>query len=330
MDKELLKMLIANGGAMTKAQILLAMGLNVNSLRTNATLRKDEWVQMDTAIVEAAQDRLVGVADVLGRGLRYTIANGLGKTVLESETVGDMLAAEVSMDGVTRARNDAVVYELVGLPLPLIHKEYQISIRKLWASRNLGEPLDTTQARLSARKVADTQEGMLFNGYDSFQFADYVIYGLCDFPYRNSVTMSKDWASTATGPEIVADVLAMKQASIDDLHYGPWMLYVPTNFETRLDEDYSDAKGEGTVRDRILKITGILGVKVADKLTSSYVVLVQMTEDVVRIVEGMPLTNVEWEAQGSMIFHFKVMTISVPQIRADQNQRSGVVLLKAA
>jgi len=303
----------------------------VNSLRTNATLRNDEWIQMDTAIITAAQARLVGVADVLSRGLRYTIANGLGKTVLTSENVGDMLAAEVSMDGVTRGRNDAINYELVGLPLPLIHKEYQISIRKLYASRNEGEPLDTTQARLSARKVADMQEQMLFRGYSSYAYAGYTIYGYEDYPDRNSVTMALNWAAAGTtGANIVADVLLMKAASIAAKMFGPWVVYIPTNFETKMDEDYSTAKGSNTIRERILQIAGVSDVKVADSLTTSVVAMVQMTEDVVRIVEGLPLTNVEWDSQGNTIFHFKVMTISVPQIRSDQDGNCGVTILKAA
>ena len=322
MNKELLKQMIANGG--TTAQKLLMGNMDVNSLRTNATLRKEEWEEYDTAIIGAAQDRLIGVADLLGRGLRYTLTNGLGKTVLESENVSDMRAAEVNMDGVTSGQNDAVNYEIVGLPLPLIHKDYQISIRKLAASRNTGEPLDTTQARLASRKVADTQEDILFNGYGTFQFGGYNLYGYTNFPQRNTGTLT-DWsASATTGADIVADVLAMKQDSLDAKMYGPFILYIPAAYETKLDEDYSSSKGANTIRERILQITGIQDVKVSDKLTTGNALLVQMSVDVVRMVEGLPLTNVEWQAQGGMVFLYKVMTISVPQIRTDQDGNCGV------
>ena len=50
-----------------------------------------------------------------------------------------------------------------------------------------------------------------------------------------------------------------------------------------------------------------------------------MTSDVVRLVEGLPITPVEWTVEGGTIFNFKVMTIRVPQIRADQDGNSGVV-----
>jgi hypothetical protein len=62
-------------------------------------------------------------------------------------------------------------------------------------------------------------------------------------------------------------------------------------------------------------------------LTADNVLLVQMTSDVVRLVRGMGLQNVEWATEGKMITKYKVMTIQVPQIRSDQAGRCGVVHL---
>jgi hypothetical protein len=122
----------------------------------------------------------------------------------------------------------------------------------------------------------------------------------------------------------------MKQKSIDNFFYGPWVLYVPTAYETRLDKDYS-ASGASlqTIRERILKISGILDVKVIDMLPTDNILLVQMTSDVVRLVRGMGIQNVEWQQEGGMITKYKVMTIQVPQIRADQTGKCGVVHMAA-
>ena len=142
------------------------------------------------------------------------------------------------------------------------------------------------------------------------------------------MTLSVDWdASAKTGPDILADVLAMKQASIDAKFYGPFVLYVPTAYETVLDEDFSTLKGDITVRDRLLRVSGIDEVKVVDTMTANTVVLVQMTADVVREVIGLPLQTVEWETNGGMITHFNVVQIMVPQIRSDQSGNCGVTVL---
>jgi len=309
------------------AKRLLANGMNVNALRTNDTLRKDEWKQYDMAVIKAAQDRLVGVADLMSGGLTYSLANGLGKTVLEYETESDMEDAEVSMDAVTRARNDRVEYEIAYLPLPVIHKEFQINIRVLNASRTTGESLDTTQAAIASQKVSDKIEEYLFQGSSTFTYGGGTIYGYMDFPNRNTVTLSTQWdASAANGTTVLNDVLAMKQASIDAKHYGPFNLYIPTNYEVVLDDEFK-TNSDRTIRERVGAIEAIRTIKVADKLSSDNVILVQMTQDVVRLVEGLPITTVEWQTEGNMIFHFKVMAISIPQIRADQESNCGVTHL---
>jgi hypothetical protein len=304
---------------------LLASGMDTSVLRTNDTLRKDEWIAVDGVVVKAAQERLVGVADLIRMDLVYRTGGGMGRTVLEYEDMSDVSGADLSMDGITRGRNDVPLFELKGLPLPIIHKDWQMSARKLAASRKGDEPLDTSTAALAARQVAEKAEQLLFRGGASFKFGGYTLYGLCDHPNRITGSLNAHWNdSAATGDTILDDVLRMKQASINQKHYGPWMVYVPTNFEVALDGDFK-ANSDKTVRQRLKEVAGILDVKVADMLTTDNVVMVQMTTDVVRWVEALPLQNLEWNEHGGMQLNFKVMTIAVPQIRADQEGNSGVV-----
>jgi uncharacterized linocin/CFP29 family protein len=293
-------------------------------LITNATLRKDEWKQYDTAVIKAAQQRLGGVQDLISRGLTYSIGNGLGKTVLEYEDQSDITDAHMSMDAVTRGQNDRPEWDLNYLPLPIIHKDFQINIRALNASRTTGMSLDTTMAELATFKVAEKVETILFQGASSFTYGGGTIRGYVDFDHRTTGSGTAWTDSAKTGKQIIEDVVAMKAASISDRHYGPWMLYIPTAYETVLDEDYQTGYPK-TIRSRILEIDGILGVRVVDKLASTAILLVQMTPDTVRMVIGMPITMLEWVSEGGMVFHYKIMTIQVPQLRADQNDRSGIV-----
>jgi uncharacterized linocin/CFP29 family protein len=341
---------ILNGvGQGLVGQKLMALGFNINALRpwrepnkshpdkpeldrfyinkngiavpiTNATLRKDEWKALDTAVLDVAQDRLVGVADLETRGLVRNIPNGLGTTVDQYEDFSDIEPAAVSMDAVTRGQNDRVEIDINSLPLPITHKDFQINIRTLNASRTLGATLDTTMTEKSTRKVGDKLEDMLFNGLSTYTFGGGTIYGYTDFPSRNTVTLTA-WT---TGEIALADVISMKQASIDDKYFGPWMLYIPKNYETVMDNDFK-SNSDKTTRQRIKEIEGIIDVKVSDKLADSNVVLVQMTSDVVRMVKGLGITVVEWQTEGGMIFHFKVMTIQVPQLRADQEGKTGII-----
>jgi hypothetical protein len=305
---------------------------SVNLVNNAATLRRDEWKTLDEALMKLNETRLSGVQDLVSAGLVFNIGNGMGSTVLEWHDVSDALSAEATMDGVTRAKNDRVVYQTNYLPLPIIHADYEINSRVLAASRSQGMALDTTMAERAGRKVNLLIEQMLFtNTTYAWGAADdrsrNSIYSYLNHPDRTTVTLSTygQWnASGTTGAEIVASVIAMKQASINAKHYGPWKLYIPTAYETVLDTDYDTTTPGTTIRERIMKISGISGILVVDTLTAHNVLLVQMTSDVVRLVRGMGLQNVEWKSEGNFITNYKVMTIQVPQIRSDQEGNCGV------
>ena len=293
----------------------------------NGTLRRDEWKQLDEAILGISDFRLGGVQDLIDNNLVYNLGNAMGTTVLEWHDMSDAFEAELTMDGVTRAKNDRVDFGYHYLPIPIIHVDYEINARALEASRKLGNPLDTTEAERAARKVNEKLESMLFTN-TTYTFGGGTIYSYLNHGDRNQVTLAEAWdASGKTAAEILADVRAMKQASIDARHFGPWMLYIPTSYETVLDEDYDATTPGTTIRERIMKIAGIKGIKVVDTLTADNILLVQMTSDVVRLVRGMGIQSVEWQVEGKFITKYKVMTIQVPQIRSDQAGRSGIVHL---
>ncbi len=295
---------------------------------THGTLRRDEWKQLDEAVLQIAETRLNGVSDLISRGLTYNLGNAMGTTVLEYHDISDALEADLTMDGVTRSKGDRQDFGTKYLPIPIIHVDYEINARVLAASRNMGNPLDTTMAERAARKVSEKLESMLFTN-TNYAFGGGTIYSYVNYPHRNKINLVKDWATTATGAEIVEYVRQMKQESIDNLHYGPWVLYVPTGYETKLDMDYDTTTPGITIRERILKIAGITDIKVIDTLTAANVLLVQMTPDVVRLVRGMGIQNVEWGTEGNFITKYKVLTIQVPQIRSDYNNKCGIVHLAA-
>lgn len=310
---------------------ILATNAGIN---TNATLRRDEWKQLDAAVMGIAEYRLGGINDLVSRGLVYNLGNGMGSTVLEWHDVGDALTAEMTMDGVTRAQNDRPKFQHNYLPLPITHVDYEINSRSLETSRNMGNGIDVTLAERAARRVAEHLENMLFTdttyGYgDTDSRSRNSIYSYTNFPDRNQLALASNggsWTATAaTGATIVASVLAMKQTSINNYFYGPWQIYIPTAYETVLDEDYDATTPGTTIRERIMKIDGINGIKVIDTLAADNVLLVQMTSDVVRLVRGLGMQNVEWQTEGRFITKYKVLTLQVPQIRSDQNGKTGIV-----
>lgn len=295
------------------------------ALRTLELLRRDEWILFDRELVAEAQIRLRGVADLIAAGLVKRVPNGLAKTILEYQKIGDMEGAIVSLDGVTRSENDRPEITTAGLPLPLTHKDFYINLRTLAASRSEGgEALDTTYVRLAGRKVAEEVERMLFRGGKIF--AGYPIYGYTTHPERNtgSFGTNGNWAQAAkTGENILADVMTMIAALETDRMYGPYWIYVSSDASLKLSDDFK-ANSDKTIRERLLEIENVSMIRVVDQLPANTVVMVQATSDVVQMVEGERLQTVQWDVHGGFQVNFKAFTIMVPLIRSDATGRSGV------
>ncbi len=322
-EKRLVSELVSNG---------------INSPVFNATsLRKEEWIMLDTVVIKAARQRLRAWSD-LAAANTFGGFNGMSKLILEHETMSDPGEAIVDMDGLTEGRTDAPKYQLEGLPLPITHSDFWFSSRRLAVSRNTGTPIDTTMAEAAGRRVAEMIEKTLIGVETGITFGGgsatptygraSTVFGYTNFTSRNTKTDLN--TPTGANPEaVVQDILEMRDQLYSDNFYGPFMLYHSTSYDTYLDNDYFRSGGTSvlqTLRQRIESIDGIAGVRRLDYLTSGYVlIMVQMTPDVARAVDGMPITTVQWESVGGMRLNFKVMAIQVPQLRADFNGACGIL-----
>lgn len=304
----------------------------LGKLRTNATalLQYDEWKDIDRTVVEAAVRRLRGIADLRSRGLEHNLGS-IGATISLWDRQSDMTGAELSMDARKRGEKDTVAYKTAQVPVPIVHKDFEIELRRLTASRIYGQGIDVSAAEISGRLVAETSETLLFAGSTLIQAEGTPIYGYTTHPDRNQVDMDNPWSSLTPeqNQEILVDVMAMQQASRAARHYGPWVLYVPAAYEAKLDEDYkpSASSDTRTVRERILALSGIEDIVVADFLTGNNVVLVSLTKDVVDLAVAQDITTVQWTTNGGMSEEFKVMAVWVPRVKSDFDGRSGVTHL---
>jgi hypothetical protein len=342
---------VTNGqGKPEKRTIAELTGQGIWSPVFNATtLRKDEWIQYDNAVVKAARQRMRAWAD-LAAANSYGGFNGMAKTILERENISDVGEAMVDMDGLTEGRGDRPEFQLEGLPLPITHCDFFISSRDLMVSRNSGTPLSTLMAEMAARRVAEVieqttigiQTGLAFGGTGGYSDGRAYsrasqVYGYTNFPDR--LTKLDLTVPDGTNPEdVLEDVLEMRQTLYDNRFYGPFMLYHSTNYDRFLDNDYTrlvaagnSVGGNMTLRDRIRAIDGISDVRRLDFLVpvdaaADYtLILVQMTSDVARAVNGMDITTVQWESVGGMRLNFKVMGIQVPQLWSDFEGRTGLL-----
>jgi uncharacterized linocin/CFP29 family protein len=294
-------------------------------LRTLEILRNEEWIYYDNAVIDGARLRLRGVADLMAAGLVRNIPNGLAKTILEYGKVGDMDAAIVSLDGVTRSENDNIEYEFANLPLPITHKDFYLNLRTLLASRTGGEPLDTTYANVAGRKVGEETERMLFRGGKTFLGS--TIYGYTTHPHRLTAGFATNgqWGAAAkTGENITEDIGVAMAALEAQGFYGPVWIYIGAGMSGKMAQDYK-AAGTVSIRTRILEDERVARISVVDQMPASAVVFVQPTPDVVQMAIGEELQTVQWDVHGGFQINFKAFQIAVPLIRSNVNDKTGVL-----
>lgn len=313
---------ITSGGS--PARKLAMNGMNVGALRTNDVLRKDEWIQLDETLTGIARQRLIGINDLRSRGL-VTNLGGLGTLISQYEQLGDMTAADVDFSGVTDGEKDSVTFTLVSVPVPIIHKDFSINIRRLEASRgpnSIGEPIDRTQVTTAAEKVTEQMEEVLFNGFTGGALNGSSLYGYTTSTTRNTQAGS-DWG-TVTVPETdCINVIGQFEA---DKYFGPAVFYIATTQFGQLRAFHTDGSGV-TALARLKTINGVDDVRPGDRLTAGTGVAVVMRRDVVDLAVGQDLTVVEWETKGGMMLNFKVMTAIAPRVKADSAGGSGICTL---
>jgi len=312
--------LVANGGG-TVAQRLMASGFRVEALRTNGVLLPREWEYFDNVVVDIIRQNLVAVKEIMSRGLIYNLPNALGVMTLEwQQVLDDLEDAEITMSGLNEATKDRQQYGTLTMPIPIIHKEFFYNVRFLEAARRAGRRVDTVHAEVATRKVAERVEKLLFSG---LTIAGGTIYGLMTHPNRNTGSVSAGWA-TATGAQIVTDVIAMMTIMAQKVMSGPFVLFIPLTVAAHLGDDYK-ANSDKTILERLMAIPGLTKIVTTSYLTGNNVLLVQMTSDVVQMVDGIQPTMVEWESKGGFEFNFKIIAILLPRIRASGNGFSGIV-----
>jgi len=296
-----------------------------NYLSANAaTLTRDAWKQLDTAVITQARPVLQAWND-LAAANSFTIPDGMGKTVLEYQDMTDIGPATVSMDGLREGDSDRPVFDLKGLPLPITHKDFHFSERQIRVSRSGNMPVDTTNAGLAGRKVAEEIElTTLGISEQMVRYAGYDTYGYLNFPARLTYQITAPTAAGYTPEDTKNDVLRMKQLAKDNYHNGPYRLYVSSAWDQYMDDDYKNERGD-TLRNRLERIDRVSSPTTLDFLPGFSMILIQQTPEVARAVTAMSLTTLQWPTKGGMQQNFKVMAIMVPQLRADAVGQTGIV-----
>jgi hypothetical protein len=319
--------------------------LSIPALRALSPLSDKAQILVDTAVVEVGLERLQFTADLLEENLTYTLSDPLSVTLLEWESINKVGGAQRSMT--PSARNESLLTDriLERLPIYVTTDDFSINIRTMKMSERVGIPLDTTLIKQAVRRVNEALEDASINGATTLdgqplavgsQGGQYTAPGLLNAPNANQITLASNWANQTNlgnftaGGLIFQDVEAMIVQNQNAHKYGPYGLYIPTVYGNAIDNDFKQYSSD-TIRQRLSAIPSLKKITVVDHMPYTVgglkqVALVQLTDDVVQVVNGQPPTVIPWTSLDGFTLHWLVMAIMVPRVRSDYNGQSGICI----
>lgn len=291
----------------------------------NALLRKYEWEQIDTAVVDVVRSPNVALNDFLRLGLTQRL-DGLGVIVSTYEQLGDMTEANVSMEGLVRGEQDRTPFIPQSIPVPLIHKDFQLSLRHLESSRRGGgETLDTTQARVATRRVQDKVDDIIFNGHGTKVGSLNQIYGLSNKPQRLQKTSADCGGGDFGTSQNFYKTLNGAITFLRDLgYYGPYGVYISSAQYSQTNTLVSGtAVSERTTA--LEQLPEVSFINQAHKLTDGEMLVFQLSTDVADIAIAQDVTPVQWEGIGGFVIDFRIFTALTIRVKHDANDNCGIV-----
>ncbi len=292
-------------------------------LSVYSLLRKQEWEELDAAVISMVKLRLNGIQDLRDNNLVQPLG-GLGTMVSQWNVASEKPLATVSMDGRTKGNRDRVDKKLYGVPVPIIHDEYEIGARELEASRRLGDALDTTEAQESAATVAETLEDMYFNGNTGIVVGGSGVYGLTTLSGRLTGTAASfGGGDFGTISNILPTFTGIMAGLAARRYYGPFGFYLANTQYFQMLAFYTDGSGQ-TALARVLQLPQIKFVKPSDHLADGYLTGVQLTKNVVDLATALDVTNREWTSGDEMSLNYKVLMAAVPRLKVDYAGYTGI------
>jgi hypothetical protein len=326
-----------NNGTSDLATMALYEGhrLDFKKYRSAALLPEEYWKYMDETVTAVGHEELVGIQDLKDAPGVVKVIDGMTADVYTERRASGVNNAIVRTTPDNRGEVQKQDYDTHGVPLPVTFQEYEMDVKKARMAARGGLPIETNLLEECVVSVAQTLEQTLFNGTDFegniLKWHGYQLYGYTNFPDRNQYTIPVSWA-TANPKAIVDDVILMMKASRQAKHYGGWTLYIPWQYQERLDEDYLTGVGNdypisGSIENRLMQLKGLEAIKVSDFLADDNIILAELKPRSIRLIEGLPIRVIAWDGDNAPYWRhlFKVIAMTVPFLKADYNGNSGIV-----
>jgi len=281
----------------------------------------DEHEARDDMALQEVQTNLTMLESVMAAG--FTRNTSLARTEYIKQRRSDWSnKGEISMDGRGESQPDQGANERFGVPIPIVHVDYEISARQQQQSMNFGESIDDQQPEDAGRVLRETEENLFLDGWgptvpDS-QGNNLDLYGVRDSAVSITGSASGDWTTASNIKDTIDKLLndlesqtADNDRGPDPVEQGAWLWYHPNQ---RSDLRAADPDGDGnmTVKTRLQQDYPYLDMQAAGELDDGELVCVVKDPRFIRVLTAQAPTNLSDEVDMGLATEYKTLASRVP------------------
>lgn len=272
-------------------------------------------------VLQEVRTNLTMLETVISAG--FTRSTSLARTeYIKQRTNKWSNTGEISMDGRAESQPDERIKERFGVPIPIVHVDYEIPARRQQQSMNFGESIEDEQAEGSGRILRETEENLFLDGWgptvpDS-QGNNLDLYGVRDSNVSITGSASGDWGTPSNVLDTIDKILNAFESQTADNDRGPdpveqgmWLWYHPNQ---RSDLRAADPRGDGnmSLMSRIERDYPYIEMQAAGELADGEVVATVQDPRFLRVLTAQAPTNLSEEVEMGLCTKYKVLASRIP------------------
>lgn len=310
----------------TQVAMAASLGAAADSgLQGNAApIPLDAWRRIDSRAVQIMRDELV-IFNRLAAASQTPV--GVGDLVSFYPQVSDSGEVHVSMDGRSEGKADQALVKYAGTPIPIIDSYARFGWRQMEVIRKGPTAIDTVTVANHQRKVSEKLEDMVLNGLANIVVQGNPIYGLRNFPGRNTDVHGFD-LNGATGANWLAALSKLLVKAVGDNAYGKVTVFL--NYSDWLFASINEfvAGYPKTILQRLREVEQVAEIVPATRIPANEMIGIAglSSGNWGTILSAMPLTTrPKARHNPEDDYTIGVIAMAAPQFQTDYNGNSTLV-----
>lgn len=303
---------------------------NSGNMRVASPYPDNAHEVIERAVTKVQKKRLNIVADLIAAGLTTSLPDWWGIPSLRRGRIGNAGRAHRTMVPDSTGERFVLQRDGVSWPIFCTWANFSFNAREIAVGERMGTPLDVSHVEEATYLVNEANEDQAINGLTDEQGQTMTIDGLSAPGILSSTnTFSYPTWTGLTGAQIEAEVMGAIQ-SLRTTHPGPFTVYYPGNYDSKMNSKYTTTYQSGTIRQELTNLGPYGGrnieVKLSDTLPDDRVVVMQMDSEAVDVVIGQQPLPISWQDGPKWNTFWVVLDCVIFRMFANKNGDYGVAV----